>query len=111
MPAKTIRVLIVDDSSLVRNILADGLNRDPGIEVVQYRGIALDDIFPEKMDVIQLRGIDKYIETVVAVFFQQVQEFSGRTSIKIPVQFQVQTFAGAVFKNFEITRHGTPPQV
>jgi len=84
---------------------------DPGIEVVQYRGIALDDILPEKMDVIQFRGIDKYIETVGAVFFQQVQEFSGRTSIEIPVQFQVQTFAGAVFKNFEITRHGTPPQV
>lgn len=34
MPQKTIRVLIVDDSSLVRTILNDGLSRDPHIEVV-----------------------------------------------------------------------------
>ncbi len=34
MPRKPIRVLIVDDSSLVRNILSTGLNNDPGIEVV-----------------------------------------------------------------------------
>lgn len=34
MAYKTIRVLIVDDSSLVRNILTSGLSSDPGIEVV-----------------------------------------------------------------------------
>lgn len=32
--ARPIRVLIVDDSALVRNILSQGLNLDPGIEVV-----------------------------------------------------------------------------
>ncbi len=34
MGAKPVRVLIVDDSALVREILATGLNSDPGIEVV-----------------------------------------------------------------------------
>lgn len=34
MPAKKIRVLIVDDSSLVRNLLVEGLSKDSGIEVV-----------------------------------------------------------------------------
>ena len=34
MPPKTIRVLIVDDSSLVRTILSEGLSRDPALEVV-----------------------------------------------------------------------------
>lgn len=34
MGKKIVRVLIVDDSSLVRNILSTGLSRDPGIEVV-----------------------------------------------------------------------------
>lgn len=37
--AKKIRVLIVDDSALVRDILAQGLAQDPGIEVV---GTAVD---------------------------------------------------------------------
>ncbi|MEA3363388.1 MAG: chemotaxis response regulator protein-glutamate methylesterase [Thermodesulfobacteriota bacterium] len=32
--ARVIRVLIVDDSALVRNILSQGLSMDPGIEVV-----------------------------------------------------------------------------
>lgn len=32
--SRKIRVLIIDDSALVRQILADGLARDPGIEVV-----------------------------------------------------------------------------
>lgn len=32
--AKPVRVLIVDDSALVRKILSDGLSRDPGIQVV-----------------------------------------------------------------------------
>ncbi len=32
--ARPIRVLVVDDSALVRNILSQGLNLDPGIEVV-----------------------------------------------------------------------------
>jgi len=31
---KKIKVLIIDDSALVRNILSQGLSRDPGIEVV-----------------------------------------------------------------------------
>ena len=39
MRNKIIRVLIVDDSSLVRNILQEGLNQDPAIEVV---GVAPD---------------------------------------------------------------------
>ncbi|MBU0484936.1 MAG: chemotaxis response regulator protein-glutamate methylesterase [Proteobacteria bacterium] len=34
MAQKKIKVLIVDDSSLVRNILSQGLSSDPGIEVV-----------------------------------------------------------------------------
>lgn len=34
MPPKIIRVLVIDDSTLVRNILTNGLNKDPGIEVV-----------------------------------------------------------------------------
>lgn len=33
-PKRVIRVLVVDDSSLVRDILARGLSMDPGIEVV-----------------------------------------------------------------------------
>ncbi len=41
-----IRVLIVDDSSLVRNILTEGLSRDPGIEVV---GAAPDPYFARDM--------------------------------------------------------------
>ncbi|MCW8892223.1 MAG: chemotaxis response regulator protein-glutamate methylesterase, partial [Deltaproteobacteria bacterium] len=32
--APVIRVLIVDDSALVRNILSQGLSMDPNIEVV-----------------------------------------------------------------------------
>lgn len=34
MAGKPVRVLIVDDSALVREILSQGLNSDPGIEVV-----------------------------------------------------------------------------
>ena len=34
MPAKIIKVIVIDDSALVRNILQEGLNSDPGIEVV-----------------------------------------------------------------------------
>ncbi len=34
MVARPIRVLVVDDSALVREVLAAGLNSDPGIEVV-----------------------------------------------------------------------------
>jgi len=33
-PKRKIRVLIVDDSSLVRHILSDGINTDPDLEVV-----------------------------------------------------------------------------
>jgi two-component system chemotaxis response regulator CheB len=32
--ARAIRVLVVDDSALVRKILSHGLSMDPGIEVV-----------------------------------------------------------------------------
>jgi two-component system chemotaxis response regulator CheB len=34
MPGDKIKILIVDDSALVRQILTEILNRDPGIEVV-----------------------------------------------------------------------------
>ena len=57
MSAKTIRVLIVDDSTLVRNILTEGLNRDPGIEVVGSAPdpfIARDKIVQLKPDVMTL---------------------------------------------------------
>jgi len=49
--AKRIRVLIVDDSALVRNILAEGLSKDPGIEVV---GMAPDP-FVARDKIVQLR--------------------------------------------------------
>lgn len=39
MPSSPIRVLVIDDSALVRNILSAGLRADPGIEVV---GVAAD---------------------------------------------------------------------
>ena len=38
VPNEIIRVLIVDDSALVRKILADGLSRDPEIQVVGQAG-------------------------------------------------------------------------
>jgi two-component system chemotaxis response regulator CheB len=48
---KKIRVLVIDDSALVRNILADGLNRSPNIEVV---GTAPDP-FIARDKIVQLR--------------------------------------------------------
>ncbi len=54
---RKIRVLIVDDSSLVRNLLKEGLNRDPGIEVVGTAPdpyIARDMIIKFKPDVMTL---------------------------------------------------------
>lgn len=54
---KTIRVLIVDDSALVRTILFDGLSEDPGIEVVGTAPdayIARDKIVKLNPDVITL---------------------------------------------------------
>ena len=48
---KRIKVLIVDDSSLVRNILSAGLDRDPGIEVV---GVAPDP-FVARDKIVKLR--------------------------------------------------------
>jgi len=50
---------------------------DPGIQLVEYARIALDNIHAEIVDVIQFRCIDKYVEAVAAVFFQEVQEFRG----------------------------------
>nr|MBF0222570.1 chemotaxis response regulator protein-glutamate methylesterase [Desulfobulbaceae bacterium] len=51
MPAKIIRVLVIDDSTLVRNILTDGLNKDPGIEVVG----SAPDPYSARDKIVQLR--------------------------------------------------------
>ncbi len=56
-PKKKIRVLIVDDSSLVRTILSQGLSQDPGIEVVGSAPdpyVARDKIVKLKPDVLTL---------------------------------------------------------
>lgn len=55
--ARKIRVLIVDDSALVRNILSQGLSLDPGIEVVGTAAdpyIARDRILELEPDVLTL---------------------------------------------------------
>ncbi|HIJ77991.1 MAG: chemotaxis response regulator protein-glutamate methylesterase [Desulfobulbaceae bacterium] len=52
-----VRVLIVDDSSLVRSILSEGLSKDPGIEVVGMAPdpfVARDKIVQLKPDVLTL---------------------------------------------------------
>nr|MBP7215479.1 hypothetical protein [Candidatus Kapabacteria bacterium] len=46
-----IKVLIIDDSSLVRNILSKGLSKDPGIEVV---GTA-SDVYQGRDMIVRLR--------------------------------------------------------
>ncbi len=54
---RKVRVLIVDDSALVRQILAQGLGMDPGIEVVATASdpyIARDNIVKHKPDVLTL---------------------------------------------------------
>lgn len=51
MTDKPVRVLVVDDSALVREILAQGLNSDPGIEVV---GTATDP-FNARDKIVKLR--------------------------------------------------------
>lgn len=54
---RKIRVLVVDDSSLVRRILVDGLSKDPGIEVVataQDPYVARDMIVQHRPDVMTL---------------------------------------------------------
>lgn len=54
---KKIRVLVVDDSAMIRGILADGLGKDPGIEVVGVAAdpyIARDKIVELKPDVLTL---------------------------------------------------------
>ena len=54
---KKIRVLIVDDSALVRSILSKGLSKDPDIEVIGTAAdvyIARDEIVHKKPDVITL---------------------------------------------------------
>lgn len=56
-PKRVIRVLVVDDSSLVRNILSRGLSMDPGIEVVATAAdpyIARDRIVQLNPDVLTL---------------------------------------------------------
>jgi len=50
--------------------LADEM--DPGVQLVEYRRIALDDVLTEIVDVIQFRRVDEHVEAVAAVFFQQV---------------------------------------
>lgn len=55
--AKVIRVLVIDDSALVRNILSQGLSLDPGIEVVGTASdpyIARDKIVELNPDVLTL---------------------------------------------------------
>ncbi len=55
--ARAIRVLVVDDSALVRNILSQGLSMDPGIEVVGTAPdpyIARDKIVQLQPDVLTL---------------------------------------------------------
>lgn len=55
--ARIVRVLIVDDSALVRNILSQGLSMDPGIEVVGTAAdpyIARDRIVELEPDVLTL---------------------------------------------------------
>lgn len=57
MMEKKIRVLVVDDSAMIRNILADGLQKDPTIEVVGKAAdpyMARDKIVELKPDVITL---------------------------------------------------------
>ena len=57
MPPRTVRVLIVDDSHLVRQILLEGLNKDPGIEVVGTAAdpyVARDEIIRLRPDVLTL---------------------------------------------------------
>lgn len=57
MSGETTRVLIVDDSAVVRQILKKELSRDPAIEVIGTAGdpfIARDKILREKPDVITL---------------------------------------------------------
>lgn len=51
MPVKKVRVLVVDDMSLVREILSQGLGMDPGIEVV---GTACDP-YDARDKIIELR--------------------------------------------------------
>ena len=55
--AKPVRVLVVDDSALVRQILSNGLAMDPGIEVVGSAAdpyMARDKIVQLKPDVLTL---------------------------------------------------------
>jgi two-component system, chemotaxis family, protein-glutamate methylesterase/glutaminase len=57
MIKRKIRVLVVDDSALVRNILSQGLAQDPGIEVVGAASdpyIARDMIIKHRPDVLTL---------------------------------------------------------
>lgn len=79
---------------------------DSGVQLVEYRRIALNDIPAEIMDVIQFRRIDEHVETLSAIFFQQVKKFRGGAAVKVPCQFQVQAVARAVSKDFEIVGHG-----
>ncbi len=57
MTTRKVKVLIVDDSALVRQLLQDGLSRDPGIEVIGTAAdpyIARDKIISLKPDVLTL---------------------------------------------------------
>ncbi|GHT27038.1 chemotaxis response regulator protein-glutamate methylesterase [Planctomycetales bacterium] len=51
MPARIIRVLIIDDSPLVRRILTEGLSKDPNIEVCGSAG----DPFQARDQIVKLR--------------------------------------------------------
>lgn len=57
MIPKKIRVLVIDDSALIRETLTNGLNRDPGIEVIGTAAdpyVARDKIVKYKPDVLTL---------------------------------------------------------
>ena len=57
MPPRAVRVLIVDDSALVRQILSNGLKKDAGIEVVGTAAdpyVARDEIIRLRPDVLTL---------------------------------------------------------